>query len=166
MLLIPIKNLPEGTSELELSFNNDVIDNLIEEFGSQINLFCKLTRIGNQIDFKCDVNTIADLVCDYTLEDFEYDVKVQLKLIFKLNVSKSEVELFKNEDNIIFYNSEDNDIDISQKLREELIMALPMKRISPKYQEKSFEELYPELTKDVIEENNPFSKLKNLNLNK
>jgi|GEM_PF-4718065 len=166
MLLIPIKNLQEGTTELKLSFKSDAIYSIIDEFSSPINLVCKLTRFGNQIDLKSKVSTKANLICDYSLENFEEDINLQLNLIFKLNLSKSEKDLFKDEDNIIFYNNEDNDVDISQKLREELIMALPMKRISPKYKEKSFKDLYPELTKEIIAENNPFANLKNLNLNK
>lgn len=166
MLLIPIKNLPEGTTELELSFESDVIENLIEEYNSSINLVCKLTKLGNQIEFKSIVSTKANLVCDYSLENFEQNINISLNLIFKLNVSKTEKELFFDEDNIIFYNNDDNDIDISQHLREELIMALPMKRISPNYKDKNFEDLFPEFIKENIAENNPFAKLKDLKLNK
>ena len=45
-------------------------------------------------------------------------------------------------------------------------MALPMKRISPNYKDKNFEDLFPEFIKENIAENNPFAKLKDLKLNK
>lgn len=170
MLLIPIKYLEEGKNELDVVAKPYEIE-LPKEFGSDIIIGVVVDKFGWQLKISAEVETKLDLVCDYTLEDFKENLKITVNIICKLdNLSIEEKAIYAELDNFIFYKQDDNNIDIGDMIREELLLAIPMKRISPNYRNKDFVELYPEYSAESSinseEKPNPFAVLKNMNIDK
>jgi uncharacterized metal-binding protein YceD (DUF177 family) len=61
--------------------------------------------------------------------------------LYYLNKAKGTMETDSGE---VILHEDDQEIDISEQIRQELMLNLPMKRIAPEYRDKTIEELYPE----------------------
>lgn len=170
MLLVSIKNLDQGKSNLSLEARPKDLE-LGEEFIENIYLDGYIDKSGNQLNIKLNIITNLNLICDYSLENFSEKIEKEVMIICKLdNLTVEEKEYYKDFENFIFYKFDESEIDIADVIREELILTVPMKKISPKYRDKSFEELYPEYSAnntvmEIEEKANPFAVLKNVKLN-
>lgn len=173
MLLVPIKNLDQGKTNISLEARPKDLE-LGEEFIENIYLDGYIDKTSNQLNLKLNITTNLNLICDYSLDNFSEKIEKEVMIICKLdNISSEEKEYYKDFENFIFYKLDESEIDISDIIREELILTIPMKKISPKYRDKSFEELYPEYSAssemnnkmDIEEKANPFAVLKNVKLN-
>lgn len=169
MLLIPIKYIEEGKNELKLVVHPYEID-LTKEFAHDIKINGIIEKFGWQLNIKAELVTDLNLVCDYTLEEFTENLKLNINIICKLdNLSQDEKATYAELDNFIFYKQDDDEIDIGNLVREDLLLNLPMKRVSPKYKNKEFVEIFPEYAAEsynnLEEKPNPFAVLKNLKIN-
>ena len=168
MLNIPIKYLEEGKNELEVYCTPKELD-LPLEFKSEIKIIGYVEKFGWQLSIKAELDTELSLICDYTLEEFTESLSLNVNIICKLdNLSQEDKAIYAELDNFIFYKQDDNEIDIGDIIREDLLLNLPMKRVSPNYKDKNFAEIYPEYSAESIENQedkpNPFAVLKNIKI--
>jgi len=76
------------------------------------------------------VSGTARLVCDRSLEPFDQAINTSKKVVFKYGNEESEVT-----DEIVIIPHDKPSLNIGQYLYEFIGLALPMKRLHPKYQE-------------------------------
>ncbi len=93
----------------------------------------------------CEAN--ARLVCDRSLEEYDEPIAIDLDLDFVTDSSLASVQR-KNpealdEEEVRAIRDEDNSIDLTEDIRQELTVALPMRRVSPAYRNKNLEEIFP-----------------------
>lgn len=93
----------------------------------------------------CEAN--ARLVCDRSLEEYDEPITFDLDLDFVTDSSLASVQR-KNpdaldEEDVRAIRDEDNTIDLTEDIRQELMVALPMRRVSPAYRDKNLEEIFP-----------------------
>ena len=84
MLLIPIKYIEEGKNELKLVVHPYEID-LTKEFAHDIKINGIIEKFGWQLNIKAELVTDLNLVCDYTLEEFTENLKLNINIICKLD---------------------------------------------------------------------------------
>lgn len=181
MLLIDIRDLSQNSSFVNSGsqihnsnseMNLDIwvtprdID-LDNEFEDDIRIFGHIDKVGNQLNIFLNLETKLSLTCDYTLEKFKELVSKEIKIICKVdNLNAEDRKYYSEMDNFILYNLDDREIDITQIVREELILTIPMKKVSPAYKDKSFSDIYPEFSEDkqptIEQKTNPFDVLKNM----
>lgn len=85
-----------------------------------------LTKHSNFLEFVIDVKGTIQLVCDITTTDFDYPIENQIKVLVKFG------EVYDDSDlDIITIPQQDNAFNISQLLYEDIVLSVPMKKISP-----------------------------------
>ncbi len=80
------------------------------------------------IDALFTITGNAALVCDRSLEPFDFPVDVQAKMVFKYGEEPGEVN---EELTIIAYDQAS--LDVGQLMYEYILLALPMKRLHPRF---------------------------------
>jgi uncharacterized metal-binding protein YceD (DUF177 family) len=174
MLKIYIQGKGDGEEQIELEVPSEEIEDLSEEFIGNVRVRGKLTIIGKRFAFHGFAECVAKLICDISLEEYTATISKEMKLSYLADTMLRELtrdnDGMNDETGEIYLHEDQKEIDITDIVREELQLSLPMKRVSPKYEGKSFEDLHPDLGKkaDVKkEEDNPEwkEKLKKLKLN-
>jgi len=148
MLRIRIQGIKDGKHEIDLQSDVQKIKDMPEEYFGLINVKGLFTKIGKRFTYVGTATCSAKLICDISLEEFTEEISTDFEFsflanndLYHLNRAKSTLE---TESGDIILLEDEQDIDISEPIRQELLLSLPMKRISPEYRDKSIEEIYPE----------------------
>jgi len=133
-------NLPSGEHEYEFDFDSDFFDNFensIVEKGSGI-IKVNLEKSETFLEMSVEIEGSLELVCDRSLDPFDYPVKLQKNLILKFD---EEVEQ-QDGDEIIFIPWNTQTIQLEQYIYEFLSLEVPMKKLHPRFsnEEKNSEE--------------------------
>lgn len=178
MIKIDIQGMSEGKQEISLSFPVDKIDSIAEEFFGIVHINGELRKISNRYTLKLRISGRANLVCDLSLKEYIEDISTDLQLSFiadsNLYDLKHENDLNEDsDDDEILIREETKYLDITDRVIEELLVSLPMKRIAPENRNKELKDIYPEYTADNESEEEQsnteiderWKKLKNIKIN-
>ena len=100
-----------------------------------------LDKQDNLIIAHFDIKGTVELECDRSLEKFDYPVKVQERLIYQYGEEEQELD-----DDIVIITDRTQSINVAQYLYEFINLAVPMRKIHPKYAE----EENPHLEGEII----------------
>lgn len=147
MVTIFIQGLQDGTHSVSLQEDVSAVDDLFPEYIGTISIEGTLKKLGNRYTISLQCLATADLVCDRSGEQFTEQIEAQIEATFVADSTmlRSSSDA-KTSDTTIILRDEDKYIDITSLLRDELGLALPLKRISPQYKDKNLEDLFPHLT--------------------
>ncbi|MCH8125370.1 DUF177 domain-containing protein [candidate division KSB1 bacterium] len=134
---IPIVKLTSGYHELEYKelpsvygFENDKIFN--KPVFSVVKVDKSVTHIYLQVESK----TVGSFDCDRCLQDFGKELTGELKLYFEVTGSGGhfDPDIIEEEKNVNFrsYKANEANIDLSDDIRDVLLLALPMKNLCSK----------------------------------
>ncbi|MGE5480012.1 MAG: YceD family protein [Chloroflexota bacterium] len=172
MIQIRIHGIKDGSQEIDLKAPASEIDGIFEEFFGDIEIKGVLRKIGKRYSIDATASCMARLVCDISLESYEEKIEAPIKLAYlaDTNLYTMRMESPEAEAEAHVIHEDDQYIDISDEVREQLAVRLPMKRISPKLRDKEFRELYPDIAAEnekAAEEmaDERWKKLKNVKLN-
>lgn len=79
-----------------------------------------------EVNFK--ISGQAALVCDRTLEPFDFPINENRKMVFKYGEEAQEIS-----DEIVIITRDQDSIDLGQYLYEFIALAIPMKRLHPRF---------------------------------
>ena len=144
MFNIFIQGLNDGEHEIDMQVSVSEVPEMFEEYFGNINLKGKLKKIGSRFTLFAQADCRAKMVCDISLEDFTEIINVDVNLTFIADSKHEKREWKKEETEGVKVSGDGKYADISGEIREIFAVNLPMKRISPKYCQKEFKELYPE----------------------
>ncbi|MFZ5973167.1 MAG: YceD family protein [Bacteroidota bacterium] len=80
-----------------------------------------------EVDFSIEGK--ADLICDRSLEPFQYPVRVKKQLLFKYGEEPGEVD-----ENIIIITRDQATLELGQIMYELIALQIPMKKLHPRFQ--------------------------------
>ena len=174
MIKIYIQGIGEGKHEVDLEVTVEEVPFMFNEFIGKIRFKGQLRKIANRYNIIGTAECKSILLCDRTLTEYEEKITANIKLTFISENSLTKTYTVRQADSperVI--NGDDKYIDITDDIREELAVNLPLKRIAPQYRDKDFEEIYPQYSskkkanKKIKSEsiNDYWSPLKNLKLN-
>ncbi|WP_245970329.1 YceD family protein [Pseudochryseolinea flava] len=125
----------------EHQFEFELEEKFFRQFGSEV--LSKGSFVANVIldkhetfieaDF--DIKGTAHLTCDRSLEEFEHPVEDRHKVVFKFGDVDQELS-----DEIVMINRDTAVLELGQYMYEFIVLALPMKRLHPKFQQESEDE--------------------------
>jgi len=96
-----------------------------EEFAAPVELVFNINKIGSEIYVRAQISAIAKLVCDRCLEDYEWPLQEAIDI-----VCTTDPGLAKNdEDDVYFITDAMKEVDITESIRQSLIIALPQKKL-------------------------------------
>jgi len=176
MLKILVKGIKDGEYDIDISSPVNEIEGFFPEFFGDVRFRGKLRILGKRYTVEGIAECEAHLVCDLSLEEYTETISVQISSSFYANnelyfsMKGISEELRETPEHII--HEDDKYIDISEDVRQELAIHLPMKRIAPHYRGKSFEDIYPQFSanttrktknKEIDERWSVLQKLRNKN---
>ena len=150
MLLISIKGLSDGAYPIEESVECYAIENFFEEFFCVIRVAGTLRKHGKRYIIQATASAKARLLCDISGEEYDEDVVADFSLEYVADTTIANLHYGTLDAEQPYYIREDDlQIDISDELRQELAVHLPLKRVAPQYRGKDFTEIYPDYSADA-----------------
>ncbi|MDW7692397.1 DUF177 domain-containing protein [Flammeovirgaceae bacterium SG7u.111] len=125
-------------TKAEKEFVFDIEDSFFEHFGSdlveggKLEAKAEIVSSATMLETRFDIKGTVKLLCDRSLEPFDFMIETQKKLFFKFGESFEEMS-----DEIIVIPQGTYELDLSQYLYDFIMMCVPAKKIHPKYAEDS-----------------------------
>jgi len=167
MLKIAIQDLKDGNSDVSLSVQVSEIPYMFPEFFGLISLSGVLIKSGKHYSFNGIASCDAQLICDRSLVKFTEKITAPITVSYLADTQVFLLSENGNED-IHIIREDESFIDLSDEVREELALHLPMKRIAPQCRNKELEENINETSRTINKEqivDERWSTLKNIHLN-
>lgn len=131
MFDIDIFKLAEGIHEFEFNFDSrffDLFEDSIIEHGSgEVSVI--LEKTSSMILLTINIDGEIEMICDRSLDSFMYPVKESNEVRLKFGDHWEELD-----DDLILIPSNAQKIDVGQFVYEFLTLAMPMKKLHPRYQ--------------------------------
>lgn len=128
---IDIVKLREGVH----SFSFDVTGEFFEHFeadewvkGASIKATAVLKKTSAVIEVDFQISGTVRLICDRSLEVFDYPLQVDEKVIYKYGAAEQEIS-----DELYIITKDTPAINVAQLLYEYILIAIPAKKIHPDY---------------------------------
>jgi uncharacterized protein len=100
------------------------------DFDAEVSLDKRETFI--EADFK--ISGFAKLICDRSLEPFDYPININHKVIFKYGDEPQEIS-----DEIVIITRDQDSLDLGQYMYEFIVLAIPIKKLHPDLNEEEEE---------------------------
>ena len=169
MLKISILGMEDGDHAFHSSCDSSEIRDMFPEFNGVVEINGMIKKQGKRLTLNAQASCMSTLTCDLSGEDFEQKIEAPIMKHFRIDSQLFNLQTEEDGDEILLRDDEEF-IDITEEVRQELVIHLPMKRVSPAYVDVSFETLHPGLLSKEEEkidgDNSPFAALKHLNIQK
>jgi uncharacterized protein len=128
---IDILQLSIGSHQYEFDIESSFFENFEDSFIEKGKLKAIVTLDKSETLLQADfaINGYVELVCDRSLENFDYPISTQNHLIFKYGSEFSELT-----DEIITIPRDTPSLNMAQYIYEFIGLAIPMKKLHPKFQ--------------------------------
>ncbi len=149
MVKIFIQGIKDGLYEIDQHVPVEEVKDIYPEFFGEIHLTGKLRKFGNRYTFTGAAECSAKLVCDVSVTEYEERIAADINVAFLADSKQKSLRYtVQNEEELgaRLIGEDDKFIDISEDVREELAVNIPLKKVAPRFRDKSFEELHPEFS--------------------
>ncbi len=147
MLIISIKGLSDGQYPVEASADCSEIDHIFEEFFGTLRVSGTMRKHGKRYLFDLIAEAPAHLLCDVSGEEFEEIISAEFSLEYIANTMLANFHADKEDIEPPYYIREDDTkIDITDEVRQEMGINLPLKRTAPQYRDKEFADIFPDFS--------------------
>jgi uncharacterized protein len=133
---IDIFRLNNGSYDYEFDVKEDFFEffnfGLIQ--GGKAKAFVHMIKSETLINMTIKVKGSVELVCDRSLEEFDFPLDTENRILFKFGDHNEEVS-----DEIIIIDRNTQRINVAQHIYDFMSLAIPMKKIHPRFQEEDDE---------------------------
>lgn len=155
MISIDIIGLQDGSHPIALNVSTTDIPGISPEYVGSVVIDGHLHKIGKRFQLDAEVQATAQLVCDRSLEEYNEPIITELGLDFVVDSAlalKQEGHLDDlDDDDVRGLRDDARSLDITDDVRQLLILALPMKRVAPQYRTAELTDIHPVLGSDSSE---------------
>ncbi len=120
---INISNLSQGTHEFELSKKAVELE-LQEHFVGDLTAYVTLEKASRQILLRARLTSNASFQCDRCLDEFKKEISPAFQVVYVWDVQDHSAE---GDEDIRTLTSDTNIIDISDAVRDSVLLAVPLK---------------------------------------
>ncbi len=134
---INILGLSKGVHQFEFQLEADFFKKYGHEvfndgeFAAKVTLDKRETFI--EVDFKIEGD--AFLICDRSLDNFDYAISVSKGIVFKYGDEPKEVS-----DEIVIITQDQQKLDVGQFMYEFIVLEIPIKKLHPRFQDEPDDE--------------------------
>ncbi len=152
MLKFSIKGLADGTHAIQATAECRMIADMFPEFFGSIHVRGEVRKLGKRYVVTGAAECDAQMMCDLSGEDFVERIRAELVLSYVANT-----HLFLEQQGVAepvqpyYIREDDTEIDLTEEVRQELGVNLPLKRVVPQYRDREFAELFPDIAADTPE---------------
>ena len=170
MLKISILGMEDGDNAFHSSCDSSEIQDMFTEFNGLVEIEGVIKKQGKRLILHAHASCNTTLTCDISGEDYDQKIEAAIMKHFRIDTQLFDLQTDKEDGDEILLRDDEEVIDITEEVRQELVIHLPMKKVSLAYADISFETLHPDLlTKEeekIDGEDSPFAALKHLNIQK
>lgn len=112
----------ELTKALFDHFENDVIEDI------RGRVAVRLTKSSAMMTIEADIDCVVTLICDRSLDPFEYPLQVQERVFYKYGGKAEELD-----DNVYVITPADPFVDLSVPIYDAVMLAIPMRKLHPRF---------------------------------
>lgn len=132
-----------GLSNTLHHFSFEIGDNFFVQYGGAdllskgrftVNIALNKHETFIEVDF--EISGSAQLICDRSLEPFDHPIHETHKIVFKYGNEDQEIT-----DEIVMINRETVALELGQYIYEFIALAVPMKKLHPKFQDENDEDM-------------------------
>jgi uncharacterized protein len=130
-----------GLSNRAHSFNYELNDEFFARYGQDLvpggrfKAEVVLDKHETFIEAEFRINGQAALICDRSLEPFDFPVDMDKKVVFKYGEEETELS-----DEIVLITRETTTVDLGQLMYEFIVLGIPMRKLHPRFQEEDEDE--------------------------
>lgn len=129
---LDVYKLSNKKHDYEFDINDKFFESFTDSLLKKGKLEAKLTLDKSEsmiiVDFS--INGSVELVCDRSLEEFDQVIEIEKQLIFKYGAEFAELS-----EDIITIPKDIHQLDVSQYIYEFIGLAVPMKKLHPRFRE-------------------------------
>lgn len=145
MMIVSIKGLADGKYPIEATEESSAMEYIAPEFFGTVSVTGTLRKHGKRYLMEITAQAPAKFLCDISGEEYEETIQAHFPLEYIANTMLANLNADKTDLEPPFYIREDDTkIDITDEVRQELSISLPMRRIAPQYRDKDFEQVFPQ----------------------
>lgn len=150
---VSIAGLSRGSRDVQLRLDATVIPGLGPEFQGTVDVDGTVRRVGNRFYVDLVVSSPATLECDRSLESFSEAIERHLSFVYEVDsdLAHEQQGMDLNDVDVRGILPDAQWLDLTEDIRQELTLGLPMKRVAPQYRNQQLEEIFPTLS-DAKEE--------------
>ncbi|MBK9249191.1 MAG: DUF177 domain-containing protein [Ignavibacteria bacterium] len=149
MLRLPIQGLQDGQASVNLMANVRDIDGIFPEFSGEITLTGTIRKVGKRYSFKGEATCMATMICDRTLNEFTEKIIATVTADFLADTQVYLMQAEEKDGEMTIIRDDELFIDLSNEVRQELALSLPMKRVAPEFRDKEWEDIAPEIATGI-----------------
>jgi uncharacterized metal-binding protein YceD (DUF177 family) len=130
-----------GLSKDVHQFDYHLDDLFFKNFGQEViqkgSIDAKVTLDKREtfIDTHFELKGSVELICDRSLEPFQYPISINRKIVFKFGEEEKEVS-----DEIQIISAQRDQLEMGQFMYEFILLEIPMKKLHPKFESESSED--------------------------
>jgi uncharacterized metal-binding protein YceD (DUF177 family) len=145
---VSIKGMQDGKYPVELEAETAQIADMFPEFTGTVRVRGEVRKLVKRFVLTLELRCDAALICDVSGEDFTQHVSTTLALDYtadtRLFLEKFAADGADDLEPPYYIREDDTSINITDIIRQELALALPLRRIAPAYRDTSFAAMHPE----------------------
>ena len=128
---VNIVGLANKVHAFEFEVKNDFFSHYGTELFSEgfLKAEVSLDKRETFIDASFVISGSVKLICDRSLDTFDYRIRAQKKLVFKYGDDDQELS-----DEIVMIHRDSESLELGQYIFEFIVLEIPMKRLHPRYQ--------------------------------
>ncbi len=156
LLAIELQGLQSGKQWVAIEAPARDIPDMFPEFEGTVMVVGTVEKFENKYILSLEARCIARLTCDRSNEEYEEEIVVPIAVTFIKNSELYAQQKLEVDPEPPFYIHDDAKyLDITDYVRQELALHLPMKRVAPWYRDKELEEIFPFLQRQRQEREQP-----------
>jgi len=130
-----------GLSNRVHTFNYQFSDEFFARYGTNLvsggkfNAELVLDKHETFIEAEFKINGQAGLICDRSLDPFDFPVTIDKKVVFKYGEEEKELS-----DEILLITRDTTSIDLGQLMYEYIVLEVPMRKLHPRFRDEEAED--------------------------
>lgn len=135
--IIPIHHLKNK----EYQYKYHITDAFLEEFphsqiqNANLEAIIQLEKSETLLRLKIDINGVIVLICDRSLDEFEYPIHTHENMLYQFAEKTEWIE-----DNLILLGYDTFEIDLQQLMYELIHINIPLKKLHPRFENETYQE--------------------------
>lgn len=169
MLKVSILGMEDGDHAFRVTCDSSAIQDMFPEFTGLVQVEGTVKKQGKRLTIHANAACDAQLICDVSGEEFIQNIAADINKQYRLDTQLHALRTVEDEGDEIILRDDEEQLDITEEVRQELAIHLPMRRVAPAYVDTTFEALHPELRDERKESDvsdSPFAALQHLNIQK
>jgi uncharacterized metal-binding protein YceD (DUF177 family) len=124
-----------GLSHSQHQFEYHIGEDFFRHYGDrtvsegELDVVVTLDKRETMIETRFEIKGTVKLICDRSLDPFQYPLKINKHVIFKFGDKDEELS-----DEIIMIHRDSDSIELGQYIFEFITLAVPMKKLHPRYE--------------------------------